>query len=169
MNEHIVRWRQAVGLGAATSAFVLFASCGARPPVSAVPFVAEPGLANTRALNPEPSEDLGHDAISDGPESCPRSGRAEDDPLKGRPTTCNEVSPSEPPPSFTDSRRSIPGVSLFRSACDGNVHAFSATPFEFVKRIDGQIYRRTLTASASDETRMAEAGPREIACLQLDR
>jgi hypothetical protein len=110
-----------MGLRRATFAFALLASCGARPPVSAVPFVVEPGLANARTLNAESSENLGHDAIANGPESCPR----------------------------------------------GNVHAVSAAPFEVVERVGGRLLLRTVAVSASDETWGAEAGPHEIACLQM--
>jgi hypothetical protein len=142
---------------------------GGRPAVSAVPVVVEPGLSNARTLNAEPSEDLGRDVISNGPESCPRSGRAEDDPLKGRPTTCNEVRPSEPPAFVTISRTPVASFSLFRSVCDGNVHAVATAPFELVGNVDGKILRRNLALPASDETPWAPVGPHEIACLQMER
>jgi hypothetical protein len=149
----------------------MLSACGIaeRPPVSAVPVVVEPGLSNVRTLDAEPSEDLGRDVISNGAESCPRSGRAEDDPLKGGPTHCSELSPSEPPAFVRISRTPAASVSLFRSVCDGNVHAVTTAPFEFMDDVDGKILSRNLTLPASDETRWAPAGAHEIACLQMER
>lgn len=47
------------------------------------------GLANVTNLNqPWTPEDFDHDVISNGDESCPRSGRAEDDPLMRRFPPC---------------------------------------------------------------------------------
>jgi hypothetical protein len=62
---------------------------------------AEPGLSNAPGINRSPSESAGHDAISNSLESCPQSGRREDDPLKGRYPKCPEstLTKKPPPPS----------------------------------------------------------------------
>jgi hypothetical protein len=53
----------------------------------------EPGLSNAPGINRTASESTGHDAVSDGIESCPPSGSRKDDPLKGRFVRCPESGP----------------------------------------------------------------------------
>ena len=175
---------------AASLSFVLLASCGIaeRPPVSAVPVAVEPGLSSVRSLNAAPSEDLGHDAISDGPESCPRSGRADDDPLEGRPTHCAELGPAEPPAFATTSRRPARGLPPVRSVCTGDARALVVAPFELAEQGDGKILRTDLTvpvfidqdepagysvaigpSAGHDETWRSQPGRGQIACLPLDQ
>jgi hypothetical protein len=49
------------------------------------------GLVSAPGPNrPWTSDDLGHDAISNGNESCAKSGKPEDDPLKHRVPPCPE-------------------------------------------------------------------------------
>jgi hypothetical protein len=61
------------------------------------------GLANAPGINrPWTDDDFRHDAIGNGDESCPASGRAEDDPLFHRWPKCGGSifpvrSPSPPP------------------------------------------------------------------------
>jgi hypothetical protein len=81
----------------------------------------------------------------------------------------SELSPPEPPAFVRISRTPAASVSLFRSVCDGNVHAVAAAPFEFMEDVDGKILSRNLTLPASDGTRWAPAGAHEIACLQMER
>jgi hypothetical protein len=92
---------------ATTPFFVVFlAACAAAP--EPAPPRTEPGLSNAPGINRTASESTGHDAISNGLESCPPSGRREDDPLKGRINRCPESGhimkkpprqPKPPPPS----------------------------------------------------------------------
>jgi hypothetical protein len=53
---------------------------------------SQAGLVNApgpnRAWTPD---DLGHDAIANGPESCPPNGKKESDPLPNRATKCPET------------------------------------------------------------------------------
>jgi hypothetical protein len=104
-----------------------------------MPAAVEIGLSNVRTLDAEPSEYLGHDVIADGPESCPLSGLAEDDPLKGRPTFCGEISPSEPP-TF-GMRQPMLGLVEVRSTCDAN----AAAPFDVEGRADTDRVGRNAT------------------------
>lgn len=64
-----------------------------KTPADSPPPQLEPGLSNAPLLNRLPSEGLGEDAIANGPQSCPPSGRREDDPLKGRYPRCPESGP----------------------------------------------------------------------------
>ena len=70
---------------------IFFAACASAPPPG--PPRAEPGLSNAPVLARPASEGTGHDAVSTGLESCPPSGRREDDPLKHRITRCPESGP----------------------------------------------------------------------------
>jgi hypothetical protein len=69
-------------------AFSIVAACAAAPTPG--PPRTEPGLSNAPGINRTASESAGHDAVSNGLESCPPSGRREDDPLKGRFNRCPE-------------------------------------------------------------------------------
>jgi hypothetical protein len=94
----MIRRSFSVGLLAAT----LLVACGApRSAGDNLPPRAEPGLSNAPGLNRSASEGTDHDVISNGLESCPRSGRREDDPLKGRYPKCPEstLTKKPPPPS----------------------------------------------------------------------
>jgi hypothetical protein len=70
------------------------------------------GLANAPALNrPFDDADFAHDAIANGDESCPASGRAEDDRLFRRWPTCGgTIVPARvAPPPRPQTRRARPG------------------------------------------------------------
>jgi len=68
-------------------------------------FRFQAGLANVPSLNrPWTSEDFAHDVIANGDESCPRSGRPEDDrlsrrwpPCGGALTPTRRIAPPTPP------------------------------------------------------------------------
>lgn len=70
-------------LGALVWLGLLGGACGSQ---------SQPGLVNAPGINrPWNTNDLGHDAISNGQESCAKSGRPEDDPLKNRKPPCPEA------------------------------------------------------------------------------
>jgi hypothetical protein len=76
-------------------AAALLAACSAAPRNTGdnLPPRGEPGLSNAPGINRTASESTGHDAVSNGLESCPPSGKREDDPLKGRVVRCPESGP----------------------------------------------------------------------------
>lgn len=92
----MIRRSFSVGLLGAT----VLVACGTplRNAGDNLPPRAEPGLSNAPGLNRPASEATDHDAIANGLESCPRSGRREDDPLKGRYPKCPESSLTKKPP-----------------------------------------------------------------------
>ena len=57
------------------------------------------GLVNVPASNRTwTADDRGHDAIANGTESCPKSGKAKDDPIPDRTPKCPENGAAPPPP-----------------------------------------------------------------------
>lgn len=81
------------------------------------------GLASVPNPNrPWSSDDMGRDAVADGPESCAPSGRPADDPLRNRIAPC----PETPPRTEIKPRRARPAAGASAVSAPANAPAVSA-------------------------------------------